>query len=334
MSDRALILGIDTSCDETSAAVVADGRDVLSNVISSQVAIHERFGGVVPELASRKHTEIITRIIDRALREADVGTSDLAAVAVTNRPGLIGALMVGVEAAKAVAYASRLPLIAVHHVEAHLYANGMVHELPFPHLCLTVSGGHTFLVKVHESWDYDVVGRTLDDAVGEAYDKVAKLLGLGFPGGPLIDKMAEGSSVAPVAFPRPMADSRSFDFSFSGLKTAVRYYIDKQAGELPVEAIASGFQEAAVETLVGKASRAASETGARCITITGGVAANSALRRRMTEEGDRLGLRVFYPPMSLCTDNGAMVAGLAYRQYRRGEVADLRLSASASAPLE
>ncbi len=334
MAERLLILGIDTSCDETSAAVVADGREVLSNVISSQVAIHERFGGVVPELASRKHTEIITRIIDRAFSEADVGTSDLAAVAVTNRPGLIGALMVGVEAAKAVAYASRLPLVAVHHVEAHIYANGMVHELPFPHLCLTVSGGHTLLVKVHDGWEYEVVGRTLDDAVGEAYDKVAKLLGLAFPGGPLIDKMAEGSSAAPIVFPRPMARSGNFDFSFSGLKTAVRYYIDKQAGELPREAIASGFQEAAVETLVGKAGRAARETGARCITITGGVAANSALRRRMTEEGDRLGLPVFYPPMSLCTDNGAMVAGLAYHQYRRGEVADLRLSASASAPLE
>ena len=333
MGERTLIFGIDTSCDETSAAVVADGREILSNVISSQIAIHERFGGIVPELASRKHTEIITRIIDRALGEAGVGLSDLAAIAVTNRPGLIGALMVGVEAAKALAYAAELPLIAVHHVEAHIYANGMVHDVPFPHVCLTVSGGHTLIVHVRDGWKYEVLGRTVDDAVGEAYDKVAKMVGLGFPGGPPIDRMAHETSETAITFTRPMADSDSYDMSFSGLKTAVRYFIDKVDGDVPVEAIAAGFQEAAVESLVAKTCRAARDTRALAITVTGGVAANRALRRRMSEQGAALGIPVFHPPFALCTDNGAMIAGLGYHHYLRGEFADLRLSASASAAL-
>jgi N6-L-threonylcarbamoyladenine synthase len=330
---EALILGVDTSCDETAAAVVADGRRVLSNVIASQVAIHERFGGVVPELASRKHTEIITRIIERAMSEAGVGFDDLSAVAVTNRPGLVGALLVGVAAAKAVAYVHRLPLVAVHHVEGHVYANALVHDLPFPHVCLTVSGGHTALVRVAEGWRFRVLGSTVDDAVGEAYDKVAKLLGLGFPGGPRTDALASGFTGTPVAFPRPMEKSDDYRFSFSGLKTAVRYYVEGRE-RVDLAAVAAGFQEAAVETLVAKTFRAAQAFGAKAVTLTGGVAANSRLRKRVAEEGGALGIPTFVPPFSLCADNAAMIAGVGYLRWRRGEFADLRLSVSASAPIE
>jgi N6-L-threonylcarbamoyladenine synthase len=328
-----LLLGIDTSCDETSAAVVADGRDVRSNIVASQVAEHERFGGVVPEIASRKHAEIITRIIARALDAAGADMADLSAIAVTNRPGLVGSLLVGVAAAKAIAYARGLPLIAVHHIAAHIYANAMVHDIPFPHVCLTVSGGHTMLVLVREGWVYETLGTTLDDAVGEAYDKVAQLLGLGFPGGPPTERAARENTGAPIPFPRPKEKDRDYDFSFSGLKTAVRYFVERCEGDVPVGAVAAGFQEAAVEVLVGKAFRAAQEFRARAVSVTGGVAANGALRRRITEMGDALGLPTFYPPLSLCTDNGAMVAGIGYDQWRRGEVADMTLGVRAQAPL-
>ena len=333
MSHRRLILGIDTSCDETSAAVVADGRDILSNVVSSQIEIHERFGGIVPELASRKHTEVITRIVDRSLTEAGVALRDLDAVAVTNRPGLIGALLVGVEAAKAIAFTQGIPLIPVHHVEGHIYANSMAHDVPFPHLCLTVSGGHTLLVYVREGWEYELLGTTLDDAAGEAFDKVAKLLGLGFPGGPIIDRLARENTEEPVEFPVPMSRSDSYDFSFSGLKTAVRYYIEKCDGEPPVGRIAAGFQRAAVTSLVRKTSRAARARDVRAVTLTGGVAANRLLRQTIEEMGVELGLATFYPPFDLCTDNGAMIAGVAHHVWDKGVVADLSLSAEASAAI-
>lgn len=329
----ALILGIDTSCDETSAAVVAEGKRVLSNVVSSQVEIHERFGGVVPEIASRKHTEIVTRIVDKAMKEAGVVFSDLSAVAVTNRPGLVGALLVGVAAAKAIAYSHCLPLVAVHHVEGHVYANALVHEVPFPHVCLTVAGGHTALIWVEEGWRLRVLGSTLDDAVGEAYDKVAKLLGLGFPGGPRIDRLARAFTGTPVTFPRPLDKEDDYRFSFSGLKTAVRYYIERQK-DFDVGAVAAGFQEAAVETLVKKTFNAAKTLRAKAVTLTGGVAANGLLRERVAAEGHLLGIPTFIPPFSLCTDNGAMIAGVGYLRWRRGERADLQLSVSASAPLE
>ncbi|MBM3215054.1 tRNA (adenosine(37)-N6)-threonylcarbamoyltransferase complex transferase subunit TsaD [Candidatus Poribacteria bacterium] len=328
-----LVLGIDTSCDETSAAVIADGRDIRSNVVASQIEVHERFGGVVPELASRKHAEIVTRIVDRALRDAGVTLSDLCAIAVTDRPGLVGALLVGVAAAKAIAYVSGLPLIGVHHIEGHVYAPAMVDDVPFPHVCLTVSGGHTLLVRVDEGWRYEVLGLTLDDAVGEAYDKVAKLLGLGFPGGPLIDRLAASSDEPEVDFPRPMLDSGDFRFSFSGLKTAVRYHVERSGGEVSVPAVAAGFQRAAVETLVAKLFGAAEAVGARAVTITGGVAANRALRNRTREIADARGIALSIPPMSLCTDNGAMIAGVGYHQWRRGDVSGLQLGAAASGPL-
>ena len=222
------ILGIDTSCDETAAAVVSDGKEVLSNVVASQVEAHQEYGGIVPELASRKHIEAINYIVSRALAEADVTFKDLEAIAVTNRPGLIGALLVGVAAAKSLAYCHNLPLLGINHIEGHIYANYMVHDaLTFPHICLTVSGGHTLLVEVHEGWKYKVLGSTQDDAAGEVYDKVAKYLGLGFPGGKVIDELAQKGNPSAIKFPRPMRNSGDYQFSFSGIKTSVRYFVEK-----------------------------------------------------------------------------------------------------------
>jgi N6-L-threonylcarbamoyladenine synthase len=328
------VLGIDTSCDETAAAVVVDGRQILSNIISSQIDLHRAYGGVVPELASRKHVESINYIIDQALSEAGVAMSDIDAIAVTNRPGLIGALLVGVAAAKSLAYCQRLPLLGVNHIEGHIYANYMVHDgLPFPHVCLTVSGGHTLLVEVQEGWKYEMLGATQDDAAGEAYDKVAQYLGLGFPGGKIIDELAAKGDSAAIEFPRPMLDRDNYQFSFSGVKTAVRYFVEKAraAGTLPlIEDIAASFQAAMVDVLVGKTIRAAKEKGAKAITLTGGVAANRQLRQSMQQAGGCIGASVYYPPIKLCTDNGAMIAGVAYHKYQQGFRDGLDLNASAS----
>ena len=331
------ILGIDTSCDETAVAVVADGRDVLSNVIASQIKAHQAYGGVVPELASRKHIEAINYIVDKALTEADVTFLDVDAVAVTNRPGLIGALLVGVAAAKSLAYAHNLPLLGINHIEGHIYANYMVHDaLTFPHICLTVSGGHTLLVEVHEGWRYKVLGSTQDDAAGEVYDKVAKYLGLGFPGGRVIDELAQKGNPTAIDFPRPMRNSGDYQFSFSGIKTSVRYFIEKaQRAELPVaiEDIAASFQAAVVDVLVYKTLRAAKATGAKTITLTGGVAANSELRASLKTAAAEIGANVYYPPISLCTDNGAMIAGIAYEKYQQGLRDGLELNAAANGSL-
>ena len=331
------ILGIDTSCDETAVAVVADGRDVLSNVIASQIKAHQVYGGVVPELASRKHIEAINYIVDKALTEADVTFLDVDAVAVTNRPGLIGALLVGVAAAKSLAYAHNLPLLGINHIEGHIYANYMVHDaLTFPHICLTVSGGHTLLVEVHEGWRYKVLGSTQDDAAGEVYDKVAKYLGLGFPGGRVIDELAQKGNPTAIDFPRPMRNSGDYQFSFSGIKTSVRYFIEKaQRAELPVaiEDIAASFQAAVVDVLVYKTLRAAKATGAKTITLTGGVAANSELRASLKTAAAEIGANVYYPPISLCTDNGAMIAGIAYEKYQQGLRDGLELNAAANGSL-
>ena len=341
------ILGIDTSCDETAVAVVADGRDVLSNVIASQIKAHQAYGGVVPELASRKHIEAINYIVDKALTEANVTFRDVAAVAVTNRPGLIGALLVGVAAAKSLAYAHNLPLLGINHIEGHIYANYMVHDaLTFPHICLTVSGGHTLLVEVHEGWRYKVLGSTQDDAAGEVYDKVAKYLGLGFPGGKIIDELAQKGNPSAIDFPRPMRNSGDYQFSFSGIKTSVRYFVEKaqRAGTLQLppivgdskpdmirlEDIAASFQAAVVDVLVYKTLRAAKETGAKTITLTGGVAANSELRASLKAAAAELGANVYYPPISLCTDNGAMIAGIAYVKYQQGLRDGLELNAAAN----
>ena len=343
------ILGIDTSCDETAAAVVADGKEVLSNVVASQVEAHQEYGGVVPELASRKHIEAINYIVSRALAEADVTFKDLEAIAVTNRPGLIGALLVGVAAAKSLAYCHNLPLLGINHIEGHIYANYMVHDtLTFPHICLTVSGGHTQLVEVHEGWQYKVLGGTQDDAAGEVYDKVAKYLGLGFPGGKVIDDLAQKGDPSAIKFPRPMRNSGDYQFSFSGIKTSVRYFVEKARradilveGEngnakdtnpdmITVEDIAASFQAAVVDVLVYKSLHAAKATNAKAITLTGGVAANSQLRASLKTAATEIGAEVYYPPMNLCTDNGAMIAGIAYQKYQQGLRDRLSLNAAAN----
>ncbi len=343
------ILGIDTSCDETAAAVVANGKEVISNVVASQIEVHQEYGGVVPELASRKHIEAINYIVSRSLAEAGVTFKDLAAIAVTNRPGLIGALLVGVAAAKSLAYCHNLPLLGINHIEGHIYANFMVHDaLPFPHICLTVSGGHTLLVEVHEGWQYKVLGSTQDDAAGEVYDKVAKYLGLGFPGGKVIDDLAQKGDPLRIKFPRPMRDSGDYQFSFSGIKTSVRYFVEKarrggvlveDEGEdtqgsnpdmVTIEDIAASFQAAVVDILVYKSMRAVKSTDARAITLTGGVAANSQLRASLKTAATEIGAEVYYPPMSLCTDNGAMIAGIAYQKYQQGMRAGLSLNAAAN----
>ena len=343
------ILGIDTSCDETAAAVVANGGEVLSNVVASQIEVHQEYGGIVPELASRKHIEAINYIVSRALAEADVTFKDLEAIAVTNRPGLIGALLVGVAAAKSLAYCHDLPLLGINHIEGHIYANFMVHDaLSFPHICLTVSGGHTLLVEVHEEWQYKVLGSTQDDAAGEVYDKVAKYLGLGFPGGKVIDELAQRGNPSAIKFPRPMRNSGDYQFSFSGIKTSVRYFVEKvrRAGILlengqenakdanpdtvTVEDIAASFQAAVVDVLVYKSIRAAKSTGAKTITLTGGVAANSQLRASLKTAAAEIGTELYYPPMNLCTDNGAMIAGIAYQKYQQGLRDGLSLNAAAN----
>ena len=360
------ILGIDTSCDETAAAVVADGREILSNVVASQIEVHQEYGGVVPELASRKHIEAINYIVSRSLAEADVTFKDLEAIAVTNRPGLIGALLVGVAAAKSLAYCHNLPLLGINHIEGHIYApflaqlasqnllsKSMVDDaLTFPHICLTVSGGHTLLVEVHEGWQYKVLGGTQDDAAGEVYDKVAKYLGLGFPGGKVIDDLAQKGDPSAIKFPRPMRNTNDYQFSFSGIKTSVRYFVEKarRAGQLvenggdnakptppdmiTIEDIAASFQAAVVDVLVYKSIRAAKATGSKTITLTGGVAANSQLRASLKAAAAEIGAEVYYPPMSLCTDNGAMIAGIAYQKYQQGLRDELSLNATPNGTIE
>jgi N6-L-threonylcarbamoyladenine synthase len=332
------ILGIDTSCDETAAAVVVDGSEILSNVVASQIKAHEQYGGVVPELASRKHIEAINYIVNKSLTEAQLTFDDLDAIAVTNRPGLIGALLVGVAAAKSLAYCHNLPLLGINHIEGHIYANYMVHgTLTFPHICLTVSGGHTLLVEVHEGWKYKVLGTTQDDAAGEVYDKVAKYLGLGFPGGRIIDELAQKGNPTAIDFPRPMLRSGDYQFSFSGIKTSVRYFVEKAEragsianGEICIEDIAASFQAAVVEVLVAKTVHAAKASGTHTITLTGGVAANSQLRSSLNEAAAEIGADVYYPPINLCTDNGAMIAGIAYEKYQQGLRDGLSLNAAAN----
>ena len=330
------ILGIETSCDETAASVVADGKEIRSNIVASQIELHARYGGIVPELASRKHVESINYIVDQAMKEAAVGFDELEAIAVTNRPGLIGALLVGVAAAKSLAYCCNLPLLGINHIEGHIYANFMEHEdLPFPHVCLTVSGGHTLLVEVRAGWKYEILGTTQDDAAGEAYDKVAQYLGLGFPGGKVIDDLAKEGDSSAIQFPRPMLDRDNYQFSFSGIKTAVRFFVERARtvdALPPTKDIAASFQAAVVDVLVGKTIRAAKAKNVKAITLTGGVAANSQLRQSMREAGNEIGVEVYYPPIQLCTDNGAMIAGVAYHKYQDGlrEALDLNAFASGS----
>jgi len=333
-----LILGIETSCDETSAALVADGRTILSSIIATQLDLLKKYGGVVPEIAARRHTELIGYVIKEALDTAGKTLDDIEAVAVTSKQGLIGCLLVGVAAAKSISYSKQVPLIGVHHIEGHIFANRLSHpDLPLPHVCLTVSGGHTMLLYVEADCQYELLGTTLDDAAGEAFDKIAKFLGLDFPGGPVIDKLSKQGDRKAFNFPRPMIRSRTLDFSFSGLKTSViNAFKDKvRRGEpLPLADIAASFQEAVVDVLVGKTMRAAEERGVTTVSVTGGVSANSRLRRVFEETCKRNKIDVFFPDLSLCTDNAAMIAAAGYARMMMGEVSDLSLNVFPNAPLE
>jgi N6-L-threonylcarbamoyladenine synthase len=305
------ILGIETSCDETAAAVVDDGRHVRSSVVSSQVDLHARYGGVVPEIASRAHVEIVNDVIGQALLEAGVTLRDIDAIAAVHGPGLAGALLVGVSAAKGIALAIDRPYVGVNHHEAHMYAALLEDPaLEPPFVTLVVSGGHTLLIAMEDHGKYRVLGRTVDDAAGEAFDKVARFLGLGYPGGPAIDRISGQGDPAAIPFPRPMLDDGN-DFSFSGLKTAVVQYMRKHP-DSEVADVAASFQAAVVDVLATKLLRVADETGMSTVVIGGGVAANSALRARLIEEGKTSGLRVMLPSIGLCTDNAAMVASVAW----------------------
>ena len=326
-----LILGIESSCDETAAAVTRDGRDVLSSVINTQIAIHKKFGGVVPEVASRRHIEVIDGVIDEALAKANVTFDDIDAIAVTYGPGLVGALLVGVSTAKALAYALGKPLIPVHHIKGHITANYVAHkDLEPPFVCLVASGGHSHIVYAEDYTHYEIMGRTRDDAAGEAFDKIARVLGLGYPGGPLIDKLAKEGDPKAVAFPRVRMDGASLDFSFSGVKTAVLNYLHKldQNGETYNKAdIAASFQDAVTDVLCEHTIEAAMMKNSKIIAIAGGVAANSALRAKMTEKAGEKGIRVLYPEPVLCTDNAVMIACAGYYEYLAGTRADLTLNA-------
>lgn len=325
------ILAIESSCDETAAAVVKNGREVLSNIISSQIDLHTLYGGVVPEIASRKHIEKINQVIQEALDTAKITLDDLDAVAVTYGPGLVGALLVGVAEAKAISYARKLPLIGVHHIEGHISANYIENkELEPPFACLVVSGGHTHLVVVKDYGEYEIVGRTRDDAAGEAFDKVARAIGLGYPGGPKIDRVAKEGNPNAIVFPRAKIADSHYDFSFSGLKSAVLNYLNgcRMKGEEIVTAdVAASFQKAVTDVLVEHAMGAVKEFGFKKLAIAGGVASNSALRAAMKEACRENQVEFYYPSPILCTDNAAMIGAAAYYEYLKGSRADLALNA-------
>lgn len=318
-----LVLGIESSCDETAAAVVKNGRQVLSNVISSQIDIHTLYGGVVPEIASRKHMEKINQVIEESLSEAGVTLGEVDAISVTYGPGLVGALLVGVGESKAIAYAAQKPLVGVHHIEGHIAANYIEHpDLEPPFLCLVVSGGHTHLVQVREYNTFEVIGCTHDDAAGEAFDKVARAIGLGYPGGPKIDKTAKAGNPDAIAFPHAKIAGAEFDFSFSGVKSAVLNYLNQceMKGQEIVQAdVAASFQKAVVDVLVERAVAAAKKLGEKRIAVAGGVAANTSLRERMQEECKKEGITLYYPSPVFCTDNAAMIAVQGYYGYIAGK---------------
>ena len=331
------ILAIESSCDETSAAVVVNGREVLSNIIYSQIDIHTLYGGVVPEIASRKHIEKVNQVIRTALKEADCTLDDIDAIAVTYGPGLVGALLVGVGAAKAISYAKNIPLVGVHHIEGHIAANFIEDKtLEPPFMCLVVSGGHTHLVKVTDYGQFEILGVTRDDAAGEAFDKVARAIGLGYPGGPKVDKLAKEGNPDAIAFPKAKIADSPYDFSFSGLKSAVLNYVNKQkmmGAEIVPEDIAASFQQSVVEVLVSKTIKAAKAHGVKKIALAGGVASNSALRTRMQEACERNGFYLSVPAPILCTDNAAMIGCAAYYAYIAGVRDGLDLNANPSLKL-
>ena len=326
-----LVLAIESSCDETAASVVRNGREVMSNIISSQIDIHTLYGGVVPEIASRKHIEKINQVIEQALKEAKVSLDNIDAIAVTYGPGLVGALLVGVAEAKAISFATGLPLVGVHHIEGHICANYIEHkELEPPFVSLVVSGGHTHLVKVADYGVYEILGRTRDDAAGEAFDKVARAIGLGYPGGPKIDKVSKEGNAEAVEFPRARVRDGEYDFSFSGLKSAVLNYLnsEKMAGrEIAVADVAASFQKAVTDVLVEHSMNALDAYGFKKFALAGGVASNSALRSAMKEACEKKGIELYYPSPVFCTDNAAMIGVAGYYEYIKGVRSGLTLNA-------
>lgn len=331
MDKDILILGIESSCDETAAAVVKNGRQVLSNVIFSQIELHKEYGGVVPEIASRKHIEKINQVIEEALNQGQVTLDEIDAVAVTYGPGLVGALLVGVAEAKAISYASGKPLVGVHHIEGHVSANYIEHpDLEPPFLCLIVSGGHTHLVLVKDYGKYEIIGRTRDDAAGEAFDKVARAIGLGYPGGPKIDKLAKEGNKDAIHFPRAKVVGAEYDFSFSGLKSAVLNYLNScnmKGEEINRADVAASFQDSVVDVLVAKTVAAAEKYNMKIVALAGGVAANSALRHGMLEACGKNDLKLYYPSPVFCTDNGAMIGTAGYYEFLNGTRHGLDLNA-------
>jgi N6-L-threonylcarbamoyladenine synthase len=332
-----LLLALESSCDETAVAVVRDGKEILSNLIASQTDVHAKYGGVVPELASRRHLEVINPLVEEALSQAGVTINQLEGVAVTRGPGLIGALLVGLSFAKAFAYSCQIPLIGVHHIEGHILAIQLEKQVEYPFLAAAVSGGHTHLFRVDGIGKYRLLGRTVDDAAGEAFDKVAKMLGLGYPGGPIIDKLAKNSDDGGIVFPRPLLKKDNYDFSFSGMKTAVLNHLNRleaKPDDQQLGHIAAAFQTASVDVLTQKAVKAAHAEGLSRIVVAGGVACNSGLRQRFAELADQQGFEVHFPAPILCADNAAMLAVAADYYLQRGYRSDLDLNAVSSWPLE
>ena len=334
--EKFLTLSIESSCDETAAAVLANGRELLSNVISTQIETHKLYGGVVPEIASRQHLMNINSVIAKALDDAGVTISDIDLIAVTYGPGLIGALVIGVAAAKALAFANDIPLVGVNHMHGHISSNYISYpELEPPFVSLVISGGHTNLINVKDYTDFEVIGSTRDDAVGEAYDKVARVIGLGYPGGPKIDNIAKVGNAEAVHFKRVYLDKDSLDFSFSGIKTAVLNYVntERQANrELDISNIAAGFQEAIVDVLVDKSMQAVRQYGNGRLVLAGGVAANSRIREAITRRCDKEGIKLYLPEKKLCTDNAAMIGCAGYYKYLKCGADSLHLDATANLP--
>lgn len=330
------ILSIETSCDETAASIIKDGTEIISNVVSSQIESHKRFGGVVPEIASRHHVEQMTIVIEECLKQANMEPADLTAVAVTEGPGLVGALLIGINAAKAFAFAHSLPLVPVHHIAGHIYANNLVQPMEFPLLALVVSGGHTELVYMKEHGSFELIGETRDDAAGEAYDKVARVLNLPYPGGPHIDRLAHEAEEA-VPFPRVWLEEGSYDFSFSGLKSAVINYkhnIDQRGEEIIPAHVAKGFQDSVVEVLTAKTLRAAREYSVKQVIAAGGVSANKGLRTSLETTFKAEGIPFYVPPLKLCTDNAAMIGAAGHYMYEAGVRGNMKMNGKPGMELE
>lgn len=336
MKKPVVILAIESSCDEMAVAVIKDGHEILSNVVASQIESHKRFGGVVPEVASRHHVEDVTQTIEKAMNQAKMTWETIDAIAVTEGPGLVGSLLIGINAAKALSFAHNLPLVGVHHIAGHIYANQLVEPLQFPLLALVVSGGHTELIYMKEHYRFEVIGETLDDAVGEAYDKVARLLKLPYPGGPHIDRLAK-EGIDTYKLPRVWLDKADYNFSFSGLKSATINAVHnhtQRGEEIVAKNLASSFQSSVVEVLVGKTMRAVREYGVKQLIVAGGVSANSGLRAALAEAAEKIpGLKLTIPPLQYCTDNAAMIGAAATVAYRLGVRSDLSMNGRPGMPL-